>query len=320
MKGIATVSVHAGRVEAHNTVTIKKDNEIQGYVQAQSIMGSEYVEGELDYSAAPKIALDEWDFDTPGTHDFTVPDGNNYYYLPLPTVRDQYELVEIGKDATLEVRSGAYYVNRLKLCKNARIEINLTAGEVVFHIGTLLQFGTGSSVTSSSLGDDASRWITFNTKQATRLAIGDRSRVLGTVSAPNCDVVIGSEAGFKGAVSANKISTDDYSTFIYHTSTTTLPKELRSGSRPESICILAQNYPNPFNPGTTIEYGIPEEGEVRLRLFDLLGREVEVLADGFRQQGTYTVEFDGMNHPSGTYVYRLEWNGVVMTRRMTLLK
>lgn len=83
---------------------------------------------------------------------------------------------------------------------------------------------------------------------------------------------------------------------------------------------LSQNYPNPFNPSTTIEYGIPEEGDVCLRVFDLLGREVAMLVDETKPIGIYTVDFDGTNHSSGTYVYRLEWNGQVMTRRMTLMK
>ncbi|MBN1447063.1 MAG: T9SS type A sorting domain-containing protein [Bacteroidetes bacterium] len=85
-------------------------------------------------------------------------------------------------------------------------------------------------------------------------------------------------------------------------------------------CELHQNYPNPFNPSTTIEYLIPGHGNVRLRGFDLLGREVAVLVDEIRQSGVYAVEFIGTKHPSGIYVYQLEWNGAVMTRRMTLLK
>ncbi|GEM_PF-5386889 len=83
---------------------------------------------------------------------------------------------------------------------------------------------------------------------------------------------------------------------------------------------LAQNYPNPFNPSTTIEFGIPSEGVVRLRIMDLLGREVAVLVNETRQAGAHAVDFDATNQPSGTYMYQLEWNGQVITRRMTLLK
>ncbi len=89
---------------------------------------------------------------------------------------------------------------------------------------------------------------------------------------------------------------------------------------PPAACVLRQNYPNPFNPLTVIEYGIPADGEVRLRVFDLFGREVTQMVDAFKLAGSYSVSFDGAKLPSGVYVYRLEWNGKVISRRMTLLK
>ncbi len=85
-------------------------------------------------------------------------------------------------------------------------------------------------------------------------------------------------------------------------------------------CLLHQNYPNPFNPTTTIEYGIPSAGIVRLKVFDLLGRELAVLQDGYKHAGVYSVSFDGTRLPSGIYVYQLESSGTVLARRMTLLK
>ncbi|MBN1448706.1 MAG: PKD domain-containing protein [Bacteroidetes bacterium] len=83
---------------------------------------------------------------------------------------------------------------------------------------------------------------------------------------------------------------------------------------------LSQNYPNPFNPSTTIEYGIPEEGAVRLAVYDLYGREVVTLVDEFRVPGSYHAEFGGSNLPSGVYMYQLAWNGSVLVKAMTLLK
>ncbi len=85
-------------------------------------------------------------------------------------------------------------------------------------------------------------------------------------------------------------------------------------------CFLHQNYPNPFNPSTTIEYSIPAAGAVRLRVFDLLGRELAVLLDESKHAGVYTSDFDGTALPSGIYVYQLEWKSMVLARRMTLLK
>ena len=83
---------------------------------------------------------------------------------------------------------------------------------------------------------------------------------------------------------------------------------------------LSQNYPNPFNPQTTIDYALPQAGYVSLVVYDMLGREVDVLIDGPQAAGRHTVRF-GANHlPNGTYVYRLVAGDKTITRTMVLLK
>ncbi len=69
---------------------------------------------------------------------------------------------------------------------------------------------------------------------------------------------------------------------------------------------LEQNFPNPFNPGTVIRYQVPEASDVRLVVFDLLGREVTTLVNEMRPAGTYAVRFDGSSLASGVYVLRLQ--------------
>jgi hypothetical protein len=87
---------------------------------------------------------------------------------------------------------------------------------------------------------------------------------------------------------------------------------------------LAQNWPNPFNPTTQINFTIGAEfgsaASTRLAVYDLLGREVAVLSQGVLPQGNHTVNFDASGLASGIYLYRLEVNGTVQFRRMTLLK
>ena len=83
---------------------------------------------------------------------------------------------------------------------------------------------------------------------------------------------------------------------------------------------LAQNYPNPFNPSTKISYTLPEPAEVRLIVFDVLGRQVCVLASGRRPAGTHEVVFDASNLPSGLYAYRLETDRYVETKHMMLVR
>ena len=83
---------------------------------------------------------------------------------------------------------------------------------------------------------------------------------------------------------------------------------------------LGQNYPNPFNPETTIRYALPQAGNVRLAVYDLLGHEVAVLVDEPKPAGHHTTRFDGGDLPSGAYVYRLQAQGRVMAQVMMLIK
>ena len=83
---------------------------------------------------------------------------------------------------------------------------------------------------------------------------------------------------------------------------------------------LEQNYPNPFNPSTKIKFDLPEESEVKIRVYDMLGREVSTLLEGVKAAGWYTVDFDGTKLSSGVYVYVMNANNRVFTRKMILLR
>lgn len=83
---------------------------------------------------------------------------------------------------------------------------------------------------------------------------------------------------------------------------------------------LEQNYPNPFNPVTTIRFTILEAGNVKLKIYDLLGQEVKTLVNEYREAGAYTINFDASNLNSGIYLYKIEANEFIQTRKMTLVK
>jgi polyhydroxybutyrate depolymerase len=83
---------------------------------------------------------------------------------------------------------------------------------------------------------------------------------------------------------------------------------------------LYPNYPNPFNPSTTILFDLPEPGEVTLRVFTLLGEEVETLIRRNISAGSHQVLWNAGNHPGGVYLVRLEAGGFVQTRKMILMK
>jgi hypothetical protein len=83
---------------------------------------------------------------------------------------------------------------------------------------------------------------------------------------------------------------------------------------------LSQNYPNPFNPTTRIQYSIAEFSDVKLEVFDILGRRVASLVNASQTPGQYNVEFDAAKLASGTYIYRLEAGGQVSIKKMMLIK
>ncbi|MCA0447035.1 MAG: T9SS type A sorting domain-containing protein [Bacteroidetes bacterium] len=83
---------------------------------------------------------------------------------------------------------------------------------------------------------------------------------------------------------------------------------------------LQQNYPNPFNPVTVITYQLASKGNVELRVFDMLGREVKTLVNQVKEAGNYSVDFSAENLPSGVYFYRLNAGNFSETRKMTILK
>jgi len=84
---------------------------------------------------------------------------------------------------------------------------------------------------------------------------------------------------------------------------------------------LSQNYPNPFNPTTTIQFGIPSESAVSLRVFNMLGEEVQtILNNEILSAGTHTIQFNASNLSSGTYVYSLQTGSNVITKKMVVLK
>ena len=85
---------------------------------------------------------------------------------------------------------------------------------------------------------------------------------------------------------------------------------------------LFQNYPNPFNPSTIISYQLPKAGNVTLKVFDVLGREVTTLVDEYRNAGSYDVEFriENLELSSGVYFYQLKAGDFVQTKKMILIR
>jgi len=135
---------------------------------------------------------------------------------------------------------------------------------------------------------------------------GDSSDIPNAISVDN-----------SGNVIVTGSSGTDYLTIKYSQLTGT---NMNSTEIPSAFK-LNQNYPNPFNPVTIISYSLIENRFVNLKIFNVLGDEVKTLVDKKQNAGSYEVEFDGNELPSGIYFYRLEIDrSAIDTKRMILLK
>jgi hypothetical protein len=103
-------------------------------------------------------------------------------------------------------------------------------------------------------------------------------------------------------------------------SSVTSPLGVSGSSEIPIVYSLSQNYPNPFNPVTHVKFSIPKDGNVSLKIYDMLGNEVATYLDGFTKAGVYNAEIDASSWASGVYFYKLTANGFTDTKKMTLVK
>lgn len=96
-------------------------------------------------------------------------------------------------------------------------------------------------------------------------------------------------------------------------------QEISSNSNIQSY-YLYNGYPNPFNPISTIKFDIPIEGLIKVRIYDITGREVATLVNSTLRRGSYETKWNASNHSSGIYFVRLEANGLILTGKLVLSK
>ncbi len=100
----------------------------------------------------------------------------------------------------------------------------------------------------------------------------------------------------------------------------TTPDFNETGYDVPEVITLHQNYPNPFNPATFLSFYLPENQEVKLSIFNVVGQLITILQDGPLQFGEHRYEWNATGYPSGMYIYQLEVGNKVITRKMTLVK
>jgi len=178
-----------------------------------------------------------------------------------------------------------------------------------------------------ALGEAYSVFVTGTELSTGRLEFILNDGVLGGLDASRCGIARQTDEGWQlltAYLSGDKrsiwASIEDEG--IYRlvwgqeiTSTIALPREMT----------LTQNYPNPFNPETAIQFALPEGSRVTLDIYNLMGRRVIRLYDGYASAGYHTVHWNGLNAQgrpaaSGVYFYRLSAGSRVMSKKMVLLR
>ena len=104
----------------------------------------------------------------------------------------------------------------------------------------------------------------------------------------------------------------------------TMPLSREARTAPEEYN-LSDAYPNPFNPTTSLIFSIPSDGQMSLSIYDMTGRLVSTLIDGYLKEGYHNVTWDGMDSngnavSSGMYIYSLNGEGVSITKKMVMMK
>ena len=107
---------------------------------------------------------------------------------------------------------------------------------------------------------------------------------------------------------------------IYNSGTGQLPKLSSTEEVLPTEFSLSQNYPNPFNPSTTIKFDIPKATRVSLKIYNVLGQEVETLVNEIMEPGAYNFKWDAGHFASGMYIYRIEAGNFVQSKKMMLIK
>ncbi len=173
-------------------------------------------------------------------------------------------------------------------------------------------------------------WITRNI-EASCLAVDDQDRIYygdgGSVKVSDAEALEWTTVGnhLYTIINDMAISRENYiylgtDNGVYYGDANNLVLSLDNKMDKEITFALSQNYPNPFNPTTKIKYQLPILTNVRLSVYDVLGREIKVLVNQEKPAGSYEVEFDGANLPSGVYFCRMEADKYSDTKKLLLLK
>ncbi len=218
-----------------------------------------------------------------------------------------------GFDLTFVIDSSIIYekrkgvINRINYSRSP-----ITASEIYSSNKSLIITLDNSNGSHVYVSDSTAILYSDNYGESFELFLEMNFEITGLYKKPNSDILY-------------VLTTDELFEMNTETKAVTSLKKLPVSSEEEpnetpSSIKLHQNYPNPFNPSTTISFELNQPAEVRLTVFDALGRTISVLMDVRKTAGLHNVSFDASNLSSGIYFYRLETESFAETKRFTLIK
>ncbi len=314
-------------------------NDLQGSFTVREL--SQSSPGDFGSGAAPNIAISSdgrahityraggfGDYDVEYAVNFAQGDTSWTYTLFLTPNTDDYEgLIEIGNDNTIHiVISGedasifpgirdVYYVKKTTTgswTTPAQVSSNQRGAAGSLYID-------GNGFAHVALNHVSGNFITGNVYYASNITGSwTNTPVIENNQAYASNLTIDNNGKGHMLVYSGELF-EQQEIFAIESNTILTTVENIGSAIPERF-MLYQNYPNPFNPETKIKFSLPINSGVELKVFDITGKQVEVLVNGTLSQGLYEVSFDASGLTSGIYFYTLQTDNFTETRKMLLVK
>jgi hypothetical protein len=183
-------------------------------------------------------------------------------------------------------------------------------GNEVYVGGEFTSAGGVSANGVARFNTQTNTWSTLGTGSQNGVSVGGVSGGVYALAVSGNEVYVGGRFISAGGVSANGVARWNSGTSRVEQLSPTAPKTF----------LLEQNYPNPFNPSTTIRYQLPVASEVKLEVYDVLGKKIATLVNERQSAGSYQVVWNASGLSSGTYFYRLQAGTFVETKKMIMVK